>query len=223
MTVRRFVTVILVVLLTPGAPRGARAESQPTTAPPTTVETAFQQVPLFGGQAECLAIDPDQPSVLYAGTWKGGIFRSSDSGATWTSSSEGVTDSRVVDIAIDPVTPTVLYAGTYGGAVFRSDDGGATWAPRSTGLTLAAVGVQGIVIDPLAPSTVYAATWSGVFKTVNGGTSWTPASTGLTETRVYCITMDPATPTTLYVGTFNGGGSSAPTIVARRGFPLRSG
>ena len=69
----------------------------------------------------CLAINPLTPSTLYAGTWGGGVFRSTDSGATWTAVNTGLTNQSVYALAINPLTPSTLYAGTWGGGVFRYD------------------------------------------------------------------------------------------------------
>jgi hypothetical protein len=112
-----------------------------------------------------LAIDPSTPSTLYAaGGWPlcgfgcsgGGLFQSTDSGASWSAIN---TDLNVSALAIDPHTPSTLYAGTAGG-VFHSTDSGATWSVVNRGLT---VGVWALAIDPHTPSTLYAEAGGGVF------------------------------------------------------------
>jgi len=76
--------------------------------------------------AYCLAIDPKTPATLYAGTLNGnagtgsGVFRSTNSGNTWTSLGIGIIKQKVHSLAIDPLTPSILYAGTNGG-IFRYD------------------------------------------------------------------------------------------------------
>jgi glucose/arabinose dehydrogenase len=60
-----------------------------------------------------LAIDPTSPSVVYAGTSYDGVYRSSDSGATWTAVNNGLLD-RWVNTVMVSSTGTV-YAGTQGG------------------------------------------------------------------------------------------------------------
>ena len=76
--------------------------------------------------AYCLAIDPKTPSTLYAGTLNGnagtgsGVFRSTNSGNTWTSLGTGVTNQKVYSLAINPLTPSILYVGTNSG-IFRYD------------------------------------------------------------------------------------------------------
>src|SRR6185436_15910542 len=64
----------------------------------------------------------------------GGVFRSTDGGATWESL--GVTASRppVNTIAIDPGDPRHLFAGTSGGGIYESRDGGTSWNSIAGGL-----------------------------------------------------------------------------------------
>ncbi|MBO9336017.1 MAG: hypothetical protein J7455_15175 [Roseiflexus sp.] len=55
------------------------------------------------------------PNTLYAGTYGGGVFKSTDGGATWSAVNMGLTTSRVHALAMDS---TMLYAGTYYGGTF---------------------------------------------------------------------------------------------------------
>ena len=67
---------------------------------------------------------------------QGGVFKSTDSGGTWTAANTGLTSRSVYALAIDPTSPATLYAGTHGGGVFKSTDSGGTWAAANTGLTM---------------------------------------------------------------------------------------
>ena len=70
-----------------------------------------------------LAIDPVTPTTLYAGTFSGCVFKSTDGGGVWSPMSNGLVVATAYTLAIDPATPTTLYAGTWKG-VFKSTDGG---------------------------------------------------------------------------------------------------
>ncbi len=77
-----------------------------------------------------LAIDPATPTILYAGTNSGGVFKSTDGGGL-DPMNDGLTNTFVSSLAIDPETSTTLYAGTYPppftgppGGVFKSSNGG---------------------------------------------------------------------------------------------------
>src|SRR5205807_9211166 len=52
-----------------------------------------------------LAIDPQTPATLYAGTAGGGVFKSANAGGSWGAVNTGLTASRVRALAIDPQTP----------------------------------------------------------------------------------------------------------------------
>ncbi|CAA9553789.1 MAG: GH74 [uncultured Thermomicrobiales bacterium] len=75
-------------------------------------------------RAQCLALDPRDPAVIYLGTLGGGVWRSADGGGTWEDLRLPETD--VFSLAVGPVDGA-LYAGTEPSRLFRSDDGGATW------------------------------------------------------------------------------------------------
>ena len=77
-----------------------------------------------GGNVSALAIDPATPATLYAGTWGGGVFKSTNGGANWSAVNTGLTNTDVRALAIDPDTPATLYAGTWGGGVFSIQQGG---------------------------------------------------------------------------------------------------
>jgi len=73
---------------------------------------------LTGGEVRALAIDPQTPSTLYAGTSGRGVFQSTDGGASWRAINTGLTTLDVRALAIDAHTPGTLYAGTSGGGAF---------------------------------------------------------------------------------------------------------
>ena len=112
-----------------------------------------------GGTINALAIDPQTPSTLYAGTSGGGVFQSTDGGANWRAINTGLTGGEVRALAIDPQTPSTLYAGTSGRGVFQSTDGGASWRAINTGLTT--LDVRALAIDAHTPGTLYAGTSGG--------------------------------------------------------------
>ena len=71
-----------------------------------------------GSRVEALAIDPRTPTIIYAGTTRGGVFKSTDSGRTWRAINEGLANLRVTVLVIDPNDPFTIYASTEGNGVF---------------------------------------------------------------------------------------------------------
>jgi photosystem II stability/assembly factor-like uncharacterized protein len=80
-----------------------------------------------GGNIAALAINPREPSIIYAGG--AGIFKTTDGGATWTSANTGLTNQTVRVLEMDPQEPQTLYVGTNGG-LFKTTDGGQTWKQK---------------------------------------------------------------------------------------------
>src|SRR5262245_23214816 len=88
-----------------------------------------------GGNVSAVAIDPQTPNTVYAGTSSGGVFKSINGGRSWTAVNSGLTNLDVRVLAIDPHHPATLYTGTAGiGRLFKSVNGGESWSP--TGLSV---------------------------------------------------------------------------------------
>ncbi|MBI5645374.1 MAG: hypothetical protein HY962_00455 [Ignavibacteriae bacterium] len=72
---------------------------------------------------------------LYVGTYKSGVWRSSDEGATWSAANEGFSGLGASDILCFAVRGDSLYAGTGGAGVFVRRAGDASWTPFNDGLS----------------------------------------------------------------------------------------
>jgi photosystem II stability/assembly factor-like uncharacterized protein len=169
-------------------------------------------------------VDPATPTTLYAGTFGGGVFKSTDGGESWDAINTGLTDTTAKILAIappfpesDPETPATLYVGTMSG-VFKSTNGGEDWRAVNNGMPAANVYTLAIApplpgVDPLTPMTLYAGTSPGsVFKSVDSGENWNIVNVGLTASYIESLAMvppipgvDPAAPNTLYAGTWSDG------------------
>lgn len=66
-------------------------------------------------------------SVVLAGSYGNGLYRSADGGRTWSRVEAGLTASAFRWLGPDPVRPGGLLAGTEPARLFRSGDGGQTW------------------------------------------------------------------------------------------------
>ena len=95
-----------------------------------------------------LAFNPQNPSIVYAGTKPAFMFMSQDGGTTWEeltgfrripgrwwwfSPAEKPFKAYVQQIAISPDDPNVVLAGIEFGAIVRSADGGQTWSGHRKG------------------------------------------------------------------------------------------
>ena len=125
--------------------------------------------------------------ALYAGTGSGGVFKSTNSGASWSAANTGLTNTDVRALAVDPTDAMTLYAGTNGSGVFKSTDAAAGWTPKSSGLTNRFVRL--LAVTPGAANPIYAGSSGGsarggLFKSADGGDTWSSASGGV----IYTIT-----------------------------------
>ena len=126
-----------------------------------------------------LAIDPNNPAILYLGGRENGIYRSCSWGSHWykLEDGNGVLSSRanVYDIAIDPKNSQRLYAATYQdkkGRLFRSQDGGDSWEEVYV-VSEEEYAVFAVAVDNFDPSVVYMGTAQGGFlKSTDYGKSW---------------------------------------------------
>jgi photosystem II stability/assembly factor-like uncharacterized protein len=152
--------------------------------------------PLTSGDSpvSVLAIDPQEPQVLYAGT-SHSVFRTVNGGATWTVINlVGPHPVRVLDVKVDPVNRATVYVATEERGILKSRD----YGQNSNRLLNSPPTVHALAIDGTNPATVYAGTPSGVFKSVDGGMTWSASSSGLPAGDVLSLAIDPETPTTLY-------------------------
>lgn len=133
-----------------------------------------------GAPVASLAIDPENPQVLYAGTsgnFGGSFYKSTNGGEIWnevegTGLEENWLESGVTSIAIDPANSQHIFVGTaWRGDVLRSTDGGDTWEP--TALFDSGSIVHEVIIDIQTTITLYAGlNRKGLYKTDDVGESW---------------------------------------------------
>jgi len=84
-----------------------------------------------------IAVHPTNPNVAYVGTWKNGVFKTTDGGQHWVAKSSGLTSMDVRSLAIDPGNPQVVYAGLgEGKGVCKSTNGGDLWGTVNAGLSI---------------------------------------------------------------------------------------
>ena len=162
-----------------------------------------------------LAVDPNIPAIVYAGTGHAGmlvgtVFKSTNGGGNWAPANTGLPDVFVRALVIDPQVTSTIYAGTSGafiGPVFRgmfkSIDGGMNWTPLAS--TPGPASVVSVAVDPQNPAIIYAGTANlppdTLFKSTNGGANWTPVGDGLPNGIVSALAIDPQNPAIVYAGT----------------------
>ena len=145
---------------------------------------------------EALALDPQQPNVLIAGT--GTLaFRSTDAGASWTPiDAAGGLSAR--SIWFDPAHAGTVYVGTYYNGLMVSSDDGATFlsANFNQGTILA--------IHNSPDGSLFAVSTSGIFQLPSGSSRWMNITGDLPWTGIGDVLPVPANPSLLVAGTSTG-------------------
>ena len=189
--------------------------------------------PVFDGQTALsigsVATHPTNSGTVFVGTGEDngggfsydgeGVFRTTDSGATWTNLGLAET-RRIGKIVVDRTNPLRILVAAGGDwfrkntdrGIYRSTDGGASWqkvlyvADDAGGIDLA--------IDPSDPNRIFAAVWqrfsfgtgwyiggpnSGIWRSLDGGTTWSKLTSGLPAApgRIG-IAIAPSSPQTVY-------------------------
>jgi len=182
-----------------------------------------------GGLGYDIRMRPDDPDDMFVTDMYGGVFHSTDSGASWTASNSGITTLRgpagdtvpVFCLTIDPNDPDRVWVGTNeASAIYRSDDGGQTWTEMSDGLESGSLTFRGFAVEPGNSDVVYAAgevpswMWNGepktgvegvdmtygvVYKTVDAGLHWSRIWYGRNLARY--VWIDPTHTDRIFVST----------------------
>jgi photosystem II stability/assembly factor-like uncharacterized protein len=150
-----------------------------------------------------IALEPDNPEVVYIGTGEGtarnsasfgdGIYKSMDGGRTWRHLGLDNTE-RFARIVVNPERPDVLFAAAMGHewgpnrerGLYRSTDAGATW--KQVLYVNDTTGAGDVTLDPRNPNIIYAGMYdylrkpwyfrsggpgSGLYRSADGGDTWT--------------------------------------------------
>jgi hypothetical protein len=147
-------------------------------------------VPSGGGAGRINSIRnlPGSSSTWFACAPAGGLWKTTNSGTSWTLlNTDELASIGVSDVAIDPTNTNILYIATSDGdagdtysiGVLKSTDGGNTWNTTGLNWTVTQTRViNRILINPNNTQHVITVTSNGIYRTTNGGTSWTLVQSG---------------------------------------------
>lgn len=166
------------------------------------------------GRIADFAVNPNNHSEYYVATASGGLWKTINSGTTWTPLADTVQAYSMGCVVIDPTNPNVVWLGTgennhqralgWGTGVYKSDDGGQNW--KFMGLKDSRQ-IGDIVVDPRNPNTVFVAAegsvWGpggerGLYKTTDAGKTWNKVLNISENTGVNNVVMDPRDSNLLY-------------------------
>lgn len=169
-----------------------------------------------GGRVSSVVGIPGDPSTYYVGSAGGGVWKSTDGGASWKLLLAHGDTSSIGAVAIAPSNHSEVWVGTgepnvrndtiTGAGVYYSPDAGKTWQFMG----LKDVGqISRIVIDPNNPEIVFVAAlgnpWKpnrerGVYRTTDGGKTWKKVLYVDDKTGASDLIMEPGNPNVLFAG-----------------------
>lgn len=168
-----------------------------------------------GMSGRVTAIDAvvNNPNTIYVGAASGGVWKTENSGHSWTPVFDEQPIQNIGAIAIQQSNPSVVWVGTgegnprnslnLGAGIYRTLDAGKTWKKMGLDKTVC---IHRIVIDPTNANTIYAAAIGnpyaehserGVFKSTDGGETWNKILYANDTTGCADLVMDPSNPNKL--------------------------
>jgi photosystem II stability/assembly factor-like uncharacterized protein len=172
--------------------------------------------PMRAGRTRALAGVPSQPATFYLGAVNGGVWKTTDAGATWHSLWDNQSSGSIGTIAVSLSDPETVYVGSgeglqrpdlsTGDGVYKSTDGGQTW----THLGLSdGQQIGQIAIDPKDADRVFVAVTGhpygpngerGLFRTTDGGKTWKKVLSVNDKTGASEVQIDPQNPRIVFAG-----------------------
>ncbi|HEY0510757.1 MAG TPA: YCF48-related protein [Thermoanaerobaculia bacterium] len=169
----------------------------------------WRYLPIWGGDVRTVAVHPDNPDLVLAGTSAGQVYVSNNGGRTWANAGSHLPFPGwvVSNLRFDPNHPGRLWVALRGiwsgGGVASSDDLGKTWNTRVQSGLPAEEPVYTLALTPGHEGRVYAGTRSGVYGTEDGGATWRRLTAEQPDMqKVTSLMVDPDQPDTVIAGTW---------------------
>ena len=160
----------------------------------------------IGGRLRGLLVHPNNPNILYAGSVSGGVWKSTNAGASWFPTMNDLITLNISALAMKPNDLNTLYAGTGEGMMYfdnlpgrgilKTSDGGITWKRAHIAQGLNTPFITALAVSPANPNVVYAAGRkaypsivlpaetvpdagiNAIFKSTDSGDTWQDVTTG---------------------------------------------
>jgi photosystem II stability/assembly factor-like uncharacterized protein len=172
------------------------------------------------GRINCVTFHPSDSSTIFVGVAQGGVWKTTNSGQSWTPLTDNLPIIRISDIAIDPNNTNTMYISVgdyaylgvalktdgrkrhthYGIGVYKTTDGGLTWTPTGLNLSLNEFDeslIRRVYVNPTNSQELVAAGISGIYKSYDGGTTWTKKQSSI----IWDLEANPKNAQTIYAST----------------------
>src|SRR5215470_11099132 len=195
---------------------GFRTPAGADNAPYSSLKWRALGPAISGGRAAAVAGTDTDPLLYYAGAAGGGIWRSTDAGASWKAVFEALPVNSIGAIAIAASNKKTVYVGTgeanprsdvsWGDGVWVSTDGGDHWQHRGLDGTSQ---ISRILVDPRNPDVALVGALGdpfkdsedrGVYRTTDGGKTWTKTLYVGPRSGASDLAWDPRHPGVVFAG-----------------------
>jgi photosystem II stability/assembly factor-like uncharacterized protein len=205
---------------TPSASASSSSASAKPVPPGSVDEKLFKGMqwrqigPFRGGRALAIEGVIGEPNVYYFGSVAGGVWKTTDGGATWLPTFDKQDISSIGALGIAQSDHNVIYAGTgeaavrgnttYGTGVYKSSDAGRSW--KNIGLRDTR-NIGALIVDPRNADVVLVAALGhafgpnqerGIFRTADGGKTWTKVLSKDENTGGIDVVFDPHNPNIVF-------------------------
>ncbi len=177
--------------------------------------------PARGGRVTAVTGVAQEPATFYFGSTGGGVWKTTDAGASWRSTGDHAFESASIGaLDVADSDPNVIYVGTgseairsnvsVGRGIYKSTDAGKSW--RFVGLRDAGQ-IGAVVIHPTNPDVVFAAvvgnpfassSTRGVYRTRDGGATWQRILFLSDSTGAVDLELQPGNPDVVYASMWHG-------------------
>ena len=164
----------------------------------------------IGGRIRSIIVNPGNGSQILVGAVAGGVWKTTDGGASWSPKMDDASELAIGCMAMDPSNSNTIYAGTgegwfnidavYGGGIYKSTDFGDTWTLLSSTSGASVWNFKNVLRMTFDPSgNLYAVTKAynyegdvggyflngGLYKSSDGGNSWSRISSSTFTTNYF--------------------------------------
>jgi photosystem II stability/assembly factor-like uncharacterized protein len=172
------------------------------------------------GRVNCVAFHPTDTNTYWVGVAQGGLWKTTNHGASYVPLTDNLPITRISDIKIDPNNLNTIYISVcdfeyigkglyldgrkrhthFGLGVYKSTNGGASWS--ATGLTFQLTNgdaslIRSIAINPQNSNELLACGVSGMYRSTNAGNTWIKQMDSL----FWDMVQDPVNPNIIYAAT----------------------
>ncbi|HEY3103365.1 MAG TPA: hypothetical protein VGJ69_07230 [Pyrinomonadaceae bacterium] len=175
--------------------------------------------PFRAGRTNAVTGVVGHPDTFYFGSVGGGVWKTTNSGRTWTPIFDSASSASIGAIAVAPSDTNVVYVGTgeadmrdsiqFGDGMYKSADGGKTW--KHIGLENTKQ-IGRIIVDTKNPNIVFVAVLGnvyasspdrGIYRSKDGGATWQKVLFKNDDVGGIDLNFDPTNPQTVYAALWN--------------------